>query len=232
MLLTTLRVKLLGEFLGSAFLLIAVVGSGLMAERLTTDIGVQLLINAFATAGALVALILTFAEISGARFNPIVTVVDAALNGRRLARPVVGEIGAQILGAVLGVICANIMFELPALNWSTKSRFELATGVGEAVATFGLLLVIFLTAQRRNSAFVAVAVAGYIGGAYFFTSSTSFANPAVTFARTMSDTFAGIAPRSAIAYAAIQIATAVLAIPVLRIFKQTSEADSTGSVGL
>jgi glycerol uptake facilitator-like aquaporin len=211
-----LRVRLLGEFLGTAFLLMAVVGSGIMAQRLSTDVGLQLLMNAFATAGALVALILTFAEVSGARFNPLVTIVDVALN-RGSIQTALAEVVVQCAGAAAGAMAANVMFELPAVNVSTKVRSTWAITLAEFIATVGLLLVIFLTAKRGSSALVAVAVAGYVAGAYFFTSSTSFANPAVTIARTLSDTFAGIAPLSAVRFVITQFAAMVASIGLLKL---------------
>jgi glycerol uptake facilitator-like aquaporin len=210
---------LVGEFIGTAFLLMTVVGSGIMAQQLSTDVGVQLLMNAFATAGVLVALILTFANVSGAKFNPLVTLVDFAAK-RASAKDAALEIGVQVAGAVGGVMAANIMFELPVVNLSTRSRSTLAITVAEFIATFGLLIVIFLTAKRGDSALVAVAVGGYIAGAYFFTSSTSFANPAVTIARTLSDTFAGIAPTSAIRFVLTQLIATGAAIPVIKLLAQ------------
>jgi glycerol uptake facilitator-like aquaporin len=207
---------LLGEFIGTAFLLMTVVGSGIMAQQLSTDIGVQLLMNAFATAGVLVALIITFANVSGAKFNPLVTLVDCVA-GRTSLRDAAQEIAVQVAGATIGVMTANIMFELPLVNLSSRSRATVAITVAEFIATFGLLLVIFLTAKRGNSALVAVAVGGYVAGAYFFTSSTSFANPAVTVARTLSDTFAGIAPTSALRFVLTQLVATAAAIPVITV---------------
>jgi glycerol uptake facilitator-like aquaporin len=213
------KAQLLGEFVGTAFLLMAVVGSGIMAERLSKDVGVQLLMNAFATAGALVALILTFAEVSGARFNPLVTIVDAVLHRTSIGN-VFSEVVTQCAGAIVGVMAANIMFELPIINVSTRDRSTWAITIAEVIATIGLLLVIFLTARRGNSALVAVAVSGYVAGAYFFTSSTSFANPAVTIARTLSNTFAGIRPWSAVGYIAAQAVGTAVTIGLLRVFRQ------------
>jgi glycerol uptake facilitator-like aquaporin len=215
-----LRARLLGEFIGTAFLLMAVVGSGIMAQRLTNDVGLQLLMNAFATAGALVALILTFAEVSGARFNPLVTLVDFAVE-RGSPAEAAAEVVSQFAGATAGVLVANIMFELPVVNMSDKVRNTWAITVAEFVATVGLLLVIFLTARRGNSALVAIAVAGYVAGAYFFTSSTSFANPAVTVARMLSNTFAGIAPASAVRFIITQLLATSVAIYLLSVFRQS-----------
>ena len=187
----TLSRRLAAEFAGTAFLLAAVVGSGIMAERLSGgNEGVALLANAIATGGALVALILTFGPISGAQFNPMVTVALAA--HRQFAwRDVPPYIGAQVAGAVAGVLAAHAMFSLPLVQASGKARAGWALMGSEFVATLGLLAVV-LIGVRRAPASVPVAVAGYIVAAYWFTASTSFANPAVTLARSLTDTFAGI----------------------------------------
>jgi glycerol uptake facilitator-like aquaporin len=219
-----LAARLIGEFIGTAFLLMAVVGSGIMAQRLSDDVGLQLLMNAFATAGALVALILTFADVSGARFNPLVTIVDFVLH-RGSVRDSVFEIVTQCVGAITGVLAANVMFELPAINVSNKARNTWAITLAEFIATIGLLLVIFLTARRGNSALVAVAVAGYVAGAYFFTSSTSFANPAVTVARMLSNTFAGIAPASAARFVVTQLVATGAATGILVVITRPQAAD-------
>lgn len=212
----SLRSRLLAEFVGTAFLLIGVVGSGIMAERLTDDVGLQLFQNAFATAGILVAIILAFIAVSGAHFNPVVTLADWAL-GQMSANDALAYVGVQITGGIVGVACANIMFELEVVNFSTKVRSSSAEVFAEVIATVGLLVVIFGTARSGNAKAVAFAVAAYIGGAYYFTSSTSFANPAVTLARTMSNTFAGIQPASAPGFIAAQLAGAVIAIGLIRL---------------
>jgi glycerol uptake facilitator-like aquaporin len=207
----------LAEFIGTALLLLAVVGSGIAAQRLSPDqTGLELLENAVATGAALVAIILAVGSVSGAHLNPVVSAADMLFRGLRRA-----ELGAyvvaQVLGACVGVMVANLMFALPAVNVSSKVRNGPDLWFGEAVATFGLLLVIFgLTRSGRGSA-APFAVGAYITGAYFFTSSTSFANPAVTLARTLSDTFAGIAPSSVIPFVIAQCLGAALACVAVRV---------------
>ena len=197
--------SLAAEFLGSALLAAVVVGSGIAAQRLSpNDTGLQLLENAFATALALPVLILVFASLSGAHFNPVVSLVDAGLGGRSW-RQVVAYIPAQILGCVGGAILANLMFDAPAVSWSTSDRLTPAHFLAEIVATAGLVLVIFALARSGRHAAIAPAVGAYIGAAYFFTSSTSFANPAITIGRMFSDSFAGIAPTSALGFIAAQL---------------------------
>ncbi|MGB5381691.1 MAG: MIP/aquaporin family protein [Acidimicrobiia bacterium] len=192
----TLGRRIAAEFVGTAFLLAAIVGSGIMAETLSTDPGLQLLQNALATAGALTAMILALGPVSGAHLNPAVTLADRAFGGLT-NRETIGYVTAQISGGIAGVIVANLMFDLPAATWSTTARSGSHLWLAEAVATIGLLLVIFGLVRSGKASVAAFAVGGYIAGAYYFTSSTSFANPAVTIARTLSDTFAGIAPASA-----------------------------------
>jgi glycerol uptake facilitator-like aquaporin len=207
--------RLVAEFVGTAFLLAAVVGSGVMAETLTDDVGLQLLQNAFATAGVLAALILALGPASGAHFNPAVTLVDRAFGGIS-TRDASGYVVAQVLGGVVGVLVANVMFDLPIAEWSTKDRSGGHMVFAEAVATLGLLIVIFGVVRSGKSGLAAFAVGGYIGGAYYFTSSTSFANPAVTVARMFSDTFAGIEPASAPAFVLAQLAAVAVAVVVIR----------------
>lgn len=207
--------RLLAEFIGTAFLLIAVVGSGIMAQRLTDDVGLQLFQNAFATAGALVALILTFGSVSGAHFNPAVTIVDRAFGGID-TRSAVGYVGAQVSGGIVGVMVSNVMFDLDAVNWSTRDRSGVNLVFAEVIATLGLLLVIFGVVRSGRSSVVPFAVGAYIAGAYYFTSSTSFANPAVTVARMFSDTFAGIRPSSVPSFLGAQVIAVFLAIAVVR----------------
>ncbi|MEC8922475.1 MAG: MIP/aquaporin family protein [Actinomycetota bacterium] len=214
--LNELKQRLTAEFVGTFFLLLAVVGSGIMAETLSTDAGLQLLANSFATAGALACLILTFGRVSGAHFNPVVT-LWARLEGGLSNRTAVSYVTAQVAGGILGVIAANIMFDLDAVHWSTKDRSDPALWFSEVIATFGLLMVIIGVVRSRKDHWVAISVAAYIGGAYFFTSSTSFANPAVTVARTFSDTFAGIAPASAPMFVACQLVGCLAAVGVMRI---------------
>lgn len=206
----------LAEFIGTAFLLAGVVGSGIMAERLTDDVGLQLLANSTATVGVLIALILTFQDTSGAHFNPAVTLVDLALGGIDAARAAT-HVVAQFVGGAFGVMAANVMFGLDPVDLSTKDRTGLDLMFAEGVATFGLLIVIFGIVRRGNPAMVAFAVGGYIGGAYWFTSSTSFANPAVTMARTLSDTFAGIDPASAPGFVLAQLLATGLAVAAVRV---------------
>ena len=208
--------RLTAEFVGTFFLLLAVVGSGIMAEKLSTDVGLQLLENSFATAGALTCLILTFGRVSGAHFNPVVT-LWARLDGGIDNRTALSYIAVQIPGAILGTMAANIIFELDAVHWSTKQRSDPSLWLSEVLATFGLLMVIIGVVRSRKDHWVAISVAAYIGGAYFFTSTTSFANPAVTVARTFSDTFAGIAPTSAPMFIVCQLIGCLLAVGVMRI---------------
>ena len=204
------------EFVGTAFLLAAVVGSGIMAERLSTDVGLQLFQNAFATAGVLAALIVAFGPISGAHFNPVVTLTDLALGG--LERRSAGVyVVAQIAGGAIGVMAANVMFDLDPIVMSTKDRSESHLVIAEVIATLGLLLIIFLTLRRGNAHAIPFAVGAYIGGAYYFTSSTSFANPAVTLARTLSDTFAGIEPASAPAFIVAQLVAVGIGVPLIKV---------------
>ena len=208
--------KLTAEALGTALLIVAVVGSGIMAQRLSpTDVGLQLLENAGATAGALIGLILMFGPVSGAHFNPVVT-----LSFRYFGHHTNGEagayIGAQVVGGCVGTVVANLMFELDAVNVATKVRSSGALWLSEVVATIGLLLLIHGTVRSGRAATVPFAVGAWIGGAYWFTSSTSFANPAVTIARTLSDTFAGIKPSSAPMFIAMQFVGLALAVGLIR----------------
>ena len=203
------------EAIGTAFLLAAVVGSGIMAERLSGGNGaVALLANAIATGAALFALILTFAPWSGAHFNPAVTLALAAA-GEMAWRDVVPYVAAQCVGAILGVWLAHLMFDLPILQWSAHERTGLGQWTGELVATFGLLVVIE-SGRRSFAKALPGAVAAYITAAYWFTSSTSFANPAVTLARSMTDTFAGIGPNNVAAFVVAQAVGTAAAIAAVR----------------
>jgi glycerol uptake facilitator-like aquaporin len=197
--------RAVAEAVGTALLLAAVVGSGIMGETLApTDVALALLANTIATGAALVALILTFGPISGAHFNPVVTLAEASRGGRPW-REVPAYIGAQIAGAFGGVAVAHIMFKQRALFFASRhARSGVAQMTSEFVATFGLLAVIWGCSRRRPSA-VPFAVGAYITAAYWFTASTSFANPAVTLARSASDTFAGIRPVDAPAFVAAQL---------------------------
>jgi glycerol uptake facilitator-like aquaporin len=212
-----LRRRLLAEFIGTGLLVTAVIGSGVAAARLSPhDVGLQLLENAIATSFALGVLILVLAPVSGAHLNPVVTIAHWWLSRHRVGAPsTVGRdaacyIGAQAIGAIAGTVLANTMYALPAASWSTTSRSGPALWLGEIVATAGLVLVIFALIRSGRSNALPAAVGAYIGAAYWFTSSTSFANPAVTIARAFSDTFAGIAPASVPAFIAAQLVGATL----------------------
>jgi glycerol uptake facilitator-like aquaporin len=213
---TTLSRRLVAEFIGTAMLLAAVVGSGIMAERLSAgNNAIALLANTIATGAALVALILTFGPMSGAHFNPVVTICDAWQGGISW-RDTVFYAFAQFLGAIVGVVVANSMFDLSPLFASTKVRTGISQWLGEFAATFGLLAVIWGCSRLQKSVVVPFAVAAYITAAYWFTSSTSFANPAVTVARTLSDTFAGIRPVDAPAFIVAQFAGGIVATLLFR----------------
>jgi arsenate reductase len=208
--------RLVAEGLGTALLIIAVIGSGIMASRLSpNDVGLQLLENAAATAGALIGLILMFGAVSGAHFNPAVTLVDRMF-GNINTRDTLLYVVAQTIGGCIGAVIANIMFELDPINISTKTRSSGALWLSEVVATIGLLLVIHGCVRTGRAAAVPFAVGVWIGGAYWFTSSTSFANPAVTIARTLSDSFAGIKPSSAPMFIVMQLIGAGLAFALIR----------------
>jgi glycerol uptake facilitator-like aquaporin len=201
--------RLAAEFLGTALLVTAIVGSGIMASRLSpTDVGLQLLENSTATVFALTVLILVFGPISGAHFNPVVSAADWWLHRRTRDGLSGHDLGAytvaQIGGAICGSLLANAMFAVP-LAWSTKHRTGTHLWLGETVATAGLLLLIFALVRTGRAAIAAPAVGAYIGAAYWFTSSTSFANPAVTVGRAFSNTFAGIAPVSVPGFVVAQI---------------------------
>jgi glycerol uptake facilitator-like aquaporin len=208
--------RLLAEFLGSAFLAAVVIGSGIAAQRLSPgETGLELLENAAATAAGLFAIILMFGPVSGGHFNPVVSFVDAAFGGLSW-RDAAAYLPVQVAGCIGGAIVANLMFALPAVSISTKHRATPAHFLSEIIATLGLILVIFALARSGRSRATPAAVGAYIGAAYFFTSSTSFANPAITIGRMFSDTFAGIAPSSAPAFIAAQIVGGALAIGVIK----------------
>lgn len=207
--------RALAEFIGTALLLIAVVGSGIAAQHLSpNDSGLELLENAVATGAGLVAIILAVGPVSGAHLNPVVSAVDAVFGGLRRHELGVYAV-AQLSGGVAGVVLANLMYSLPAVSISANTRSGDGHLLGEVVATFGLLLVVFGLARAGRAATAPVAVGTYITGAYFFTSSTSFANPAVTVARMLSDTFAGIAPRSVPGFIGAQVVGAAIATGVI-----------------
>ncbi|MDP9336357.1 MAG: aquaporin family protein [Actinomycetota bacterium] len=204
------------ELVGTALLVAIVVGSGIAAQRLSPrDIGLQLLENSIATGAGLVALILAIGPVSGAHFNPVVTLADRLLGGNTTSEAIVYVV-AQVGGACVGAVAANLMFSLPALTLSTHARSTGGLWLGEFLATFGLLLVILGVVRSGRSSAAAYAVGGYIAAAYWFTSSTSFANPAVTVGRTLTDTFAGIKPTSAPAFIVFQVAGAISAVLLAR----------------
>jgi arsenate reductase len=210
--------RLAAEALGTGFLIVAVIGSGIMATNLSPhDVGLQLFENSFATMGALIGLILMFGAVSGAHFNPAVTLLDRAL-GSITTKETGLYVVAQTIGGCIGAAVANVMFELPAINISTKDRSSPALWFSEVVATVGLLLVIHGCVRTGRAKVVPFAVGLWIGGAYWFTSSTSFANPAVTVARTLSNSFAGIAPSSVPMFIVAQCVGVVIAIGLVRLF--------------
>ncbi len=208
--------RALAELVGTAFLVAAVVGSGIAAVRLSPDdVGLQLLENSLATGAVLVALILAFQPVS-ASFNPVVTLVERAL-GLVSTREALALSGAQVAGGALGAVVANLMFDLEAVTLSTQERSGAGIWLGEVVATIGLVLMVFGALRSGRSETVALAVGGYIAAAYWFTSSTSFANPAVTAARMLSDTFAGIDPSSAPMFVLMQLVGGAIALGLVRV---------------
>ncbi|MFI0411759.1 aquaporin [Actinomadura sp. 3N508] len=227
--------RALAEAVGTALLVTVVVGSGIMAARLSPDdVGMQLLENSTATAFGLAALILMFGSVSGAHFNPVVTAVDCLLQGRPL-RDAAAYVPAQVLGAIGGATLANLMFDLPAITASERDRSQPHLWLGETVATLGLVLLIFALVRTERAALAAApAVGAYIGAAYWFTSSTSFANPAVTVGRAFSDTFAGIAPSSVPGFVAAQLLGAAIGAALIVAFyplSATGEATSPAADG-
>jgi glycerol uptake facilitator-like aquaporin len=212
-----MRRRLIAEFTGTALLVTVVVGSGIAAQQLSPDdVGLQLLENSMATVFGLAVLILLFGPVSGAHFNPVVSAMDWLL-GRRAgtgmaARHVVSYALAQTLGGIVGAWLANVMFDRRVFEIATKDRITVGHLVGEVVATAGLIALIFALARSGRAALSAAAVGAYIGAAYWFTSSTSFANPAVTVGRMFSDTFAGIAPASAPGFIVAQIVGALIGV--------------------
>jgi arsenate reductase len=209
------------EAIGTALLVAIVVGSGIAAQRLSpSDVGLQLLENSTATGAGLVALILAIGVVSGAHFNPVVTLADRLLGGTS-TRDAGVYVVAQVAGACVGAIVANVMFGLSAVDLSTHTRTGGDLWLGELVATFGLLLVILGVVRSGRSSVAPYAVGGYIAAAYWFTSSTSFANPAVTVGRTLTNTFAGIRPSSAPMFIVMQIAGALVAVVLARFWHPT-----------
>jgi len=208
--------RLAAEFLGSAFLAALVIGSGIAAQRLSPgDTGLELLENAAATAAGLFAIILMFGPVSGGHFNPVVSFADAVFGGVSW-RDAAAYLPAQVAGCIAGAIGANLMFALPAVTISAKSRATPAHFLSEVIATLGLIVVIFALARSGRARATPAAVGAYIGAAYFFTSSASFANPAITVGRMFSNTFAGIAPASAPAFIGAQIAGGAVAVLVVK----------------
>ncbi|MFG1708383.1 MIP/aquaporin family protein [Nonomuraea sp. M3C6] len=214
---TDLARRALAEAVGTGLLVTAVIGSGIMAQRLSPgDVGLQLLENSTATAFALTVLILIMGPVSGAHFNPVVSLADWLLSRRDGLKGLV-YLPAQVAGAIGGAVLANLMFELPAITTSTHLRTGPALWLGEIVATAGLVTLIFALTRTGRAALAPPAVGAYIGAAYWFTSSTSFANPAVTLGRTLTDTFAGIAPASAPGFIAAQLIGAGLGLALVRL---------------
>lgn len=205
--------KYLAEFLGTGILVAVIIGSGIMATNLSTDSGIRLLINTIATVLALGILITLFAPISGAHFNPVVTLAELARK-QLSALIAIGFITVQMLGGISGAIVANLMFKRSAINMSHHIRSGANLFLGEVVATAGLLMIIRLTTYQKRASLTPILVATWIGSGYFFTSSTSFANPAVTFARTFSNTFSGIAMRSVPAFIFAQILGAAIGLGI------------------
>ena len=224
--------RLLAEFLGSAFLAAVVIGSGIAAARLSpTDIGLELFENAAATAAGLFTIILMFGPVSGGHFNPVVSLVDASFGGLRW-RDALAYTPAQIAGCITGAITANAMFAQTAITISTTHRASPSHLLAEVIATLGLLLVIFALARTKRGNAAPAAVGAYIGAAYFFTSSTSFANPAIAVGRIFSDSFAGIAPASVPGFVAAELVGGIAAIVVLRTLYPNVTPDEAAQVVL
>jgi glycerol uptake facilitator-like aquaporin len=218
------------EFLGSAGLVTVVIGSGIAAQRLSADAGLQLLENALITGAGLVALILAFGPVSGGHFNPVVTVADRIFGGVS-ARQVAVYLPAQVAGGVVGAVTANLMFDLPAVSISTHERSAGGLWLSEALATFGLVLLIFGLVRAGRGALAPFAVGAYITAAYWWSSSTSFANPMIDLARTLSDTFAGIAPGSVPIFLLMQALGGALGIAAVAVlYPQIAERADTAVV--
>jgi glycerol uptake facilitator-like aquaporin len=214
----------LAEFLGSAGLVTAVIGSGIAAQRLSPDdVGLQLLENVLVTGAALVALILAFGPVSGGHLNPVVTLADRFFGGVT-NRQVAVYLPAQLAGGVVGAVVANLMFGLPAVSISTTARSAGGLRLSEAVATFGLVVLIFALVRAGRVALAPFAVGAYITAAYWWSSSTSFANPMIDLARTLSDTFAGIAPASVPMFVLMQLAGAAAGVAVVAVLYPTVTA--------
>jgi glycerol uptake facilitator-like aquaporin len=224
--------RLLAEFLGSAFLAATVIGSGIAAARLSPgDVGLQLFENAAATATGLFTFILIFGPVSGAHFNPVVSLVDASFGGLRW-RHAFAYIPAQIAGCIAGAVTANAMFALSAISISTHHRASSSHLFAEVIATLGLLLVIFSLARSRRGDLAPAAVGAYIGAAYFITSSTSFANPAIDVGRMFSNTFAGITPTSVPSFIVLQLIGGAVAVGVIRTLYPDLSPDDAAEIML
>jgi glycerol uptake facilitator-like aquaporin len=223
--------RILAEFLGSAFLAAVVIGSGIAAQRLSPgQTGLELLENSAATAAGLFTIILMFGPVSGGHFNPVVSFVDAAFGGLSW-RDAAAYLPAQVAGCAAGAVLANLMFALPAVSISAKHRATPAHFLSEIIATLGLMLVIFALARSGRGRSAPAAVGAYIGAAYWFTSSTSFANPAITIGRMFSDTFAGIAPSSAPAFIGAQILGGALAMGIIKaLYPAITPLDAAGII--
>lgn len=220
-----LATRAAAEFVGTAFLLIAIVGSGIAAQRLSPqDVGLEIFENSTATGVALVAVILALGPVSGAHLNPFVSAASRLLAQISTKEMLVYWLG-QLTGAVAGTVLANLMFAMPAIELSSKIRSGAGLWLGEVIATFGLVLVIFTVIRSGQLGLVALAVGAYIAGAYWFTSSTSFANPAVTLARTLTGTFAGIAPGSVVPFLLAELLGALAAVVTLHLLYPAPRAD-------
>jgi arsenate reductase len=222
--------RLAAELAGSGLLAALVIGSGIAAQRLSPgDVGLELLENAAATAAGLFAIILIFGPVSGGHFNPVVSFADAALGGLSW-RDAAAYLPAQVAGCIGGAVLANLMFSDPAVSISVKHRASAGHFLSEIVATLGLLLVIFALARTSRARTAPAAVGAYIGAAYFFTSSTSFANPAITIGRIFSNTFAGIAPSSVPSFIGAQVVGGVLALGLIRLLYPRGTAAQAADV--
>jgi arsenate reductase len=215
--LTPLARQGLAEFLGSAGLVTVVIGSGIAAARLSPDdVGLQLLENALVTGAGLVALILAFGPVSGGHFNPVITLADRFFGGVS-NRQVAIYLPAQVVGGAVGAVLANLMYDLPAVSISTKDRSGAGLWLSEALATFGLVVLVFALVRAGRAGLAPFAVGAYITAAYWWSSSTSFANPMIDLARTLSDTFAGIAPASVPMFLLMQLVGGAVAVAVVRL---------------
>jgi glycerol uptake facilitator-like aquaporin len=211
--------KAVAEFVGTALLVSVVIGSGIMGANLSSDMGVVLVINALSTIFALALLIVVLGPISGAHFNPVVSLMQLFTHTQPLGESLT-FIVSQVAGAITGAIVANVMFDLPALQFSTHDRVSPGMLLGEVIATAGLIALIGILVHRKQDAVVSISVAAWIGSAYFFTSSTSFANPAVTVGRLFTDTFAGIAPGSVLPYIGAQLVGAAIGVLIVGALKR------------